>query len=160
MSLNFQCRSSMWDVRTERRRVSASRFISAKSLRRCNPLCQWQLARAALERPRPPRTCGNPTRTAARLPGVSVGSKTQQCNASSAHGHACKNFSSGVSLRPDSRPTSSCCWCRTPWAPRPRTRRSSMCQASPAPSAESLLRRFPKRKAHTPGPCATRCRRS
>ena len=36
------------------------------------PLCQRHLARAALERQRPPRTCGDSPRTTARLPGGSI----------------------------------------------------------------------------------------
>ena len=46
------------------------------------PLQAGHLARAALERQRPPRTCGNRSRTAARLPGGSIGSTKYQINVS------------------------------------------------------------------------------
>ena len=65
-------------VRPNRRRASPPRFLPAQMLGCCKPLCQRHLARAALERQRPPRTCGNVSRTAARLPGVTIGSTRQQ----------------------------------------------------------------------------------
>ena len=68
-------------VRTNRRRASLPRFRAAQLLGRCNPLCQRHLARAALERQRPPRTCGNSSRPAARLPSVTIGSARQRSNA-------------------------------------------------------------------------------
>ena len=54
-----------------RRRASAQRLRAAQLLGRRKPLCQRHLARAALERQCPPRTCGDSPRTAARLPSAS-----------------------------------------------------------------------------------------
>jgi hypothetical protein len=70
-----------WGVRTKRRRASAIRFLFPQAAGRCRPFRIRQLARAALERQRPPRTCGNSSRTAARLPSVTIGSTRYQCNA-------------------------------------------------------------------------------
>ena len=76
-------RLSAWGVCPKRRRASRSCFLIAQTFARSKPICNRQLARAALERPRPPRTSGNKSRTAARLPGGSVGSTRQQINARS-----------------------------------------------------------------------------
>ena len=59
-------------MRTNRRRASLSRFLTAQALVRRNPLCYRHLPRAALERQRPPRTCGDSPRTAARLPSGTI----------------------------------------------------------------------------------------
>ena len=70
-----------WGVPLKRRRASRSCFLTVQTIGRSKPICNRWLARAALERPRPPRTAGNSSRTAARLPGGSVGSRKQQRNA-------------------------------------------------------------------------------
>ena len=63
-----------WGVRKKRRRASSSRFLANQAIGRCKPLCLRQLARAALERQGPSRTCENTSRTVARLPSVIIGS--------------------------------------------------------------------------------------
>ena len=68
------CINDASGVRTKRRRASSTRFLTNQATAHCKPLQAGNLARAALERQRPPRTCGNMTRTTARLPGVSIGS--------------------------------------------------------------------------------------
>ena len=64
-----------WGVKKKRRRASASRFLATQTIAPSKPICNRQLARAALERPRPPRTSGNSIQTAARLPCGSAGSR-------------------------------------------------------------------------------------
>ena len=73
--------SGAWGVTLKRRRASRSCFLTVQTIGRSKPICNRWLARAALERPRPPRTAGNSSRTAARLPGGRVGSRKQQRNA-------------------------------------------------------------------------------
>ncbi len=46
-------------VTLTRRRAFQSRFLTALPVGRCKPLCYRHAARAALERQRPPRTCGD-----------------------------------------------------------------------------------------------------
>ncbi len=66
--------SGAWGVPLKRRRASRSCFLTVQTIGRSKPICNRWLARAALERPRPPRTAGNGSRTAARLPGGRTGS--------------------------------------------------------------------------------------
>ena len=65
----------------KRRRASHSCFLTAQTVGRSKPICNRQLARAALERSRPPRNSGTSSRTAARLPGGSVESMRSPINA-------------------------------------------------------------------------------
>ena len=69
-----------WGVWPKRRRASRSCFLTAQLFARSKPICNRQLARAACERPRPPRISRNGSRTTARLPGGSVGSTSEQFN--------------------------------------------------------------------------------
>ena len=54
-------------MRTNRGSASPPRFRDAQTLGRSKALCNGHLARAALERQPPPRTCGDSSRTATRL---------------------------------------------------------------------------------------------
>ena len=67
-------------VTTTRRRASKSCLLDTQALRTRKPFCHRHLARAALERRRPPRMRGNGLRTAARHPSGSVGSTRRRSN--------------------------------------------------------------------------------
>ena len=60
-----------------RRRAFQSRFLTTQTIGRSKPICNRQLAQAALERPRPPRTSGNSFRTVSRLPVGMMGRTAQ-----------------------------------------------------------------------------------
>ena len=85
-------------VRTRRRRVSQSCFLDAQALALRKPLCNRYLARAALERQRPPRMRGNGSRTAARHPTGSVGSTRRRGNCGTNRGT--NRAPAGSSMRP------------------------------------------------------------
>lgn len=63
-----ECTRGASGVRTKRRRASSIRFLTKQAKAPCKLLQAGNLARAALERQRPPRTCGDSPRTTARLP--------------------------------------------------------------------------------------------
>ncbi|MXZ50111.1 MAG: long-chain fatty acid--CoA ligase, partial [Rhodobacteraceae bacterium] len=65
---------SEWGVSPKRRRASLISFLGAPAFGERKPFCIRQLARAALERQRSPRTCRKVSPTAVRLQSRSIGS--------------------------------------------------------------------------------------